>query len=127
MILSFATEFYRPLGQIDISTAYIQAKGFTRVVYVKTPKEAQDPTGLWKLQSPAYDLVDSELLWYRTSDDALVTYLHLICHCICARYSISTPIVSLFLLLSLRRINLSTLAHNRKYPRSKLSCSIGFT
>lgn len=73
LVLSVAAEHRWVLGQMDVSTAFLQAEGFHREIYVKPPKEAVDPTGLWKLQAAAYGLVDSGRLWYRTSDHALVT------------------------------------------------------
>lgn len=73
LIMSLAAEHAWPLGQMDISTAFLQASGFKRAVFVKPPKEAKDPNGLWKLKAAAYGLVDSGRLWYRTSDHALVS------------------------------------------------------
>lgn len=73
LVLSFAAEHAWTLGQMDVSTALLQAKGFHRSIYAKQPQEAADTNGLWKLLAAAYGLVDSGRLWYRTSDQALVT------------------------------------------------------
>lgn len=61
------------IGQMDIRTAYLQAQGFDRTIYVIQPREADDSSVLWKLLAADYGLVDSGSLWYRTSDLALVT------------------------------------------------------
>lgn len=73
LVLSIAAEHAWELGQMDITAAFLQASGFDREVYVRPPKEANDATGLWKLQAAAYGLVNSGRLWYRTSDYALVS------------------------------------------------------
>lgn len=78
MALSLAAEYAWVLGQMDISPAYLQSKGFHRDIYVKPPREAEDPNGLWKLLAAAYGLVDSGRLWYRTSDQELVSAHNLI-------------------------------------------------
>lgn len=48
------------------------------MVYVRPPKEANDPTGLWLLLAPAYGLADSRRLWYRTNDEALLNNYDLV-------------------------------------------------
>lgn len=58
---------------MDVSTDYRQARGFHCTIYVRPPKEAAGATGLGKLQATDYGLVRSGRLWYRTSDEALVT------------------------------------------------------
>lgn len=73
LVLSIAAEHAWVLGQMDIKTAFLQAKGFDRDVYVRPPKEADDKSRYWKLLAPAYGLTDSGRLWYRTSDQALIT------------------------------------------------------
>lgn len=73
LVLSIAAERCWSIGQMDIRTAFLQAKGFERVIYVKPPVEENDPSGLWKLLAAAYGLVDSGRLWYQTGDNALVS------------------------------------------------------
>lgn len=77
LVLSLAAEHSWQIAQMDVSTAFLQAEGFTRDIYVKPPKEANDIMGLWKLKAAAYGLVDSGRLWYRTSDHSLLTDGHL--------------------------------------------------
>lgn len=77
LVLSFAAEFKWTIAQMDVKTAFLQALGFDRKVFVKPPKEANDLSGLWELRAPAYGLVDSGRLWYRTSDSALITEYNL--------------------------------------------------
>lgn len=43
LILSLATEHGWTLGQMDIRTAYWKAHGFYRDVFVRSPREANDP------------------------------------------------------------------------------------
>lgn len=57
---------------MDIKTSFLQTEGFKWDVCMKPPKEARDPTYLWKLLAAAYGLVDRRHLWFRTSDNALV-------------------------------------------------------
>ena len=78
LILSISAEFKWTIAQMDIKTAFLQAQGFDRTIYVKPPKEANDPSGLWELRAAAYGLVDSGRLWYRTSDSALISEHHLL-------------------------------------------------
>ncbi len=40
-----ATEWQ--LGMMDVKAAYLQAKGFEREIYVRPPKEEQQPDALW--------------------------------------------------------------------------------
>lgn len=73
LILSFAAVHVRILGQLDISTAFLDAKGFCISIHVKPQLQAADRSGLWKLLAAAYDLIDIGRLWYRISDHILVS------------------------------------------------------
>ena len=77
LVLSISAEYKWTIAQMDIKTAYLQAQGFNRQIFVRPPKEVKDRSGLWKLCAPAYGLVDSGRLWYRTSDCALISDYHL--------------------------------------------------
>lgn len=57
---------------MDAVAAFLQAKGFSRQVYVRPPREANDPTGIWLLLAAAYGLSNGSRLWYRTNDEALL-------------------------------------------------------
>eukprot|EP00171_Calliarthron_tuberculosum_P001736 IDg1736t1 len=56
---------------MDIASAYLQAQGFVRDIYIVPPKEERARGILWKLRKAAYVLADSGRLWYLTSDQAL--------------------------------------------------------
>lgn len=77
LTLSIAAEKGWRICQMDAEAAFLQARGFSRTVYVRPPKEADDPAGLWLLLAPAYGLSDSGRLWYRTNDEALLNKYHL--------------------------------------------------
>jgi len=62
LILSIAAERRWEVGQIDIEAAYLQAKGFVRMVYVIPPREARLTNTLWRLNAAAYGLMDSDRL-----------------------------------------------------------------
>lgn len=72
LILSIAAEKKWKMAQMDAEKAYLQANGFSWEIYIRPPKEANDPMALWRLLVPAYGLVDSGRLWYRTNDAALL-------------------------------------------------------
>lgn len=71
-ILSLASAMKWKIGQMDIETAFLQALGFRRTIFVRPPREAGTPHILWKLELPAYGLTDSGRLWYLTSDAELI-------------------------------------------------------
>lgn len=73
LLLSIAAERRWTVRKMDVKSAYLQAKGFTRDIYVRPPREENDVDGLWKLLVPAYGLTDSGRLWYLTSYEALTT------------------------------------------------------
>lgn len=62
---------------MDAEAAFLQARGFSREVYVRPPKESNDLTVLWLLLAPSYGLADSGRMWYRTNDEALLNVNHL--------------------------------------------------
>jgi len=72
LIMSLAAEFKWTIGEMDITAAYLQAKGFERQIYVRPPPQEQGNNHIWKLTKAAYGLADSGRLWYLTSDSAIV-------------------------------------------------------
>lgn len=50
---SVEAEKLRDTGQMDVKSAYIQEKGFDRVVYVRPPREENANNKLWKLEEVA--------------------------------------------------------------------------
>lgn len=56
---------------MDVRSAYLQAKGFEREVYVRPPKEENARSGLWRPLMPAYGLMETGRLWYLPSYLAL--------------------------------------------------------
>lgn len=74
LLLSLAAENRWRVRKMDVKSAYLQAKGFKRDIFVRPPREENDSAGLWKLLVPAYGLTDSGRLWYLTSYEALTTH-----------------------------------------------------
>ena len=71
-VLSLAAEFKWIVGQMDVESAFLQALGFSRRIYVRPPREANTPDILWLLELPAYGLTESGRLWFFTSDKELI-------------------------------------------------------
>ena len=71
LMISLAVERGWEIRKMDVKTAYLQARGFNRTIYVRPPREENDPTGLWLLLAAAYGLTESGRLWYFTSYAAL--------------------------------------------------------
>ena len=71
IVLSICAEKGWDIGSMDAVSAFLQATGFAREVYVLPPKEEQAKGVIWKLLAPAYGLVDSGRLWFLTSRVAL--------------------------------------------------------
>ena len=57
---------------MDVETAFLQALGFTRRIYVRPPREAGTPYVLCLLELAAYGLTDSGRLWCLTSNKELI-------------------------------------------------------
>jgi len=72
LIMSLAAEYKWTIGEMDITAAYLQAKGFEREIFVRPPPQEQGNNRIWKLTKAAYGLADSGRLWYLTSDSAIV-------------------------------------------------------
>jgi len=72
LVLSLATEFEWTIAEMDITAAYLQAKGFEREIFVRPPQQETSSNQIWKLTKAAYGLADSGRLWYLTSDSAIV-------------------------------------------------------
>ena len=75
VVLSLATIVRFSLSTIDISGAYLQEGELNSDIYMKPPRgwEAY-PGELWKLEKPAYGLVDSGRLWHLCIEDWLISY-----------------------------------------------------
>lgn len=71
ILISIAAQKGWGIHKMDVKTAYLQARGFNRTIYVRPPREDNDSANLWKLSAPAYGLTDSGRLWYITSHIAL--------------------------------------------------------
>lgn len=72
-VLSISAENKWHVALMDMITAFLQALGFNREIYVRPPREATAPGILWKLNAAAYGLTDSGRLWYLTSNGELVS------------------------------------------------------
>ena len=72
LIISLAVENNWELCEMDVAAAFLQAKNFNRVVFVRPPKEENSTGFLWQLTKAAYGLVDSPRLWFLTSEDSLI-------------------------------------------------------
>lgn len=68
MVFSISTEFKWKTCEMDLKTAFLQAKGFEREVYVRPPKEERADGYILKIEKDAYGLSNSARLWYLTSD-----------------------------------------------------------
>lgn len=73
LVLSLATDLGWDVEQRDLKTAFLQALGFARKVYVRPPREVQEQGTLWLLLAAAYGLTESGRLWYLTSNCKLIT------------------------------------------------------
>ncbi len=71
LVVSISVEKKWDICEMDVTAAFLQAKGFERDVYVRPPREEGAKAVLWKLTAAAYGLADSGRLWYLTSDSAL--------------------------------------------------------
>lgn len=71
IVISLAVERQWRIKKMDVKSAYLQAKGFDRDIYVRPPREEHDDTFFWKLAVPAYGLKDSGRLWFLTAYEAL--------------------------------------------------------
>lgn len=74
LLLSFSAEHRCTMRKIDVKSAYLQAKGFTRNIFVRQQREESNVGGLRKLFVPSYDLPNSSRLCYLTSYEALTTH-----------------------------------------------------
>lgn len=70
-MISLAVEKGWKVSKMDVKAAYLQAKGLNLIIYVRPPREENDPSGLWLLLTAAYGLTESGRLWYFTSYAAL--------------------------------------------------------
>jgi Reverse transcriptase (RNA-dependent DNA polymerase)/Mu DNA binding, I gamma subdomain len=58
-LISIAAERGWTLASLDIKAAYLQAKAYNRLVFVKPPKEEGYGAIPWLLMTAAYGLIDS--------------------------------------------------------------------
>ena len=72
LVLSISAQNRWKVAEMDITAAFLQACGLSRIVYVRPPSEEGTPNNLWRLTAAAYGLADSGRLWYNTSDSTLV-------------------------------------------------------
>ncbi len=72
LVVSISVEMQWDICEMDVTAAFLQARGFNRDIFVRPPREEGAQGVLWKLTAAAYGLVDSGRLWYLTSDSALV-------------------------------------------------------
>lgn len=68
LVWSIAAYSKRLIGQMGIEIAFLQGHGSTRRVYVRSPRKANTPNVMCRLELPAYVLTDLVRLWYSTSD-----------------------------------------------------------
>ena len=57
----------------DISSAFLQADGLERNVFINPPTDARKSGIIWKLNKPMYGLGDSSRKWYFTLKNHLIT------------------------------------------------------
>ena len=75
LVLSLATILRFAVSSIDITGAYIQAGEIQRDIYMRPPRGwSAHPGVLWKLEKPAYGLVDSGRIWQLYAEDWLLSY-----------------------------------------------------
>jgi hypothetical protein len=71
LLISISAERRWRLGSLDVKAAYLQADGFNRDIFVRPPREEADVNHLWRLEKPAYGIVESGRLWFLTAFRAL--------------------------------------------------------
>ena len=70
LVLSLATILRFAVSTIDITGAYLQAGEIKREIYMRPPRGwTASPGELWKLEKPAYGLVDSGRIWRLCVED----------------------------------------------------------
>lgn len=69
IMFSIAAAYTWNIEALDITSAFLQAKGTMREVYVKPPADIRKRGLLWKLKKPLYGLGDSARRWYTTLKD----------------------------------------------------------
>ena len=71
--LAIMASNYWMCKSMDIKTAFLQSKGFDRLVYLDPPKEANvSPGCIWKLSKYVYGLTDASRSWYLTLREELL-------------------------------------------------------
>ena len=75
LVLSLATILRFAVSTIDITGAYLQAGEIKREIYMRPPRGwITSSKELWKLEKPAYGLVDSGRIWQLCVEDWLLSY-----------------------------------------------------
>ena len=69
IMFSISAAYSWNIEALDITSAFLQAKGTMREVYVKPPADIRKRGLLWKLKRPLYGLGDSARRWYSTLKD----------------------------------------------------------
>ena len=70
LVCSVAVENGWAICEMDIKSAFLQADGFKRDIYIRPPSEENDRVNIWHLKRAAYGLAESGRLWWLTSDEA---------------------------------------------------------
>ena len=71
ILLSIAATNRCRIGEMDISGAYSQEIGWSRLLYIRPLVEDNSFEEILLLKKPAYGLVEYRRIWYLTSDEAL--------------------------------------------------------
>lgn len=71
LLFSLAASYNWTVDTLDVTSAFLQAKGTMRDVFVKPPRDIRKRGIIWKLLKPLYGLGDSARRWYVTIKDHL--------------------------------------------------------
>ena len=71
LIFSLSVSRGWSLNSIDIKAAFLQGNAIDREVFLKPPKEANQPNHLWLLKKVVYGLSDASRVWYLRVVDEL--------------------------------------------------------
>ncbi|XP_063683937.1 uncharacterized protein LOC134818355 [Bolinopsis microptera] len=71
LLFSLAASYNWTVDTLDVTSAFLQAKGTMRDVFVKPPRDIRKRGVIWKLLKPLYGLGDSARRWYVTIKEHL--------------------------------------------------------
>ncbi len=71
-LLAIAAAKGWPIETVDVKSAFLQGENLNRRVYVKPPKESNQPTKLWLLIKCLYGLRDASRQWYTKVEGVLL-------------------------------------------------------